>query len=237
MIETSPLTVNISSVSFPDGGFGKIVQKLQNTPYEKDRGFGFSSEILEPTIASGYLIMKNTTRVRDYNPETDEVQERDESRTDLIPFRIDKKNGFLEVFSNKSDTKKVKTRLADLSGWDLTIHSVEFNLPMVYRYLRNGDHNVSVTSLRISDFSVNQKARGSAHLKVFGDSEADTLISDYDNNITQICVEINTRTEDVTIGFYNTGTIRFYSNLREDEKMLREIKSILTDSGGIIYEW
>jgi len=236
MIESSPVTVNISSVSTPNDDFDKLVRGLQETPYEEERGFGFSPEMLEPTFASGYLIMKNTVRIQDYDPQSDTIQERDETRTELIPFRVNEEQGLLEVFSNKSDTKKVKTRLADLVDWDLTIHNIGFNLPVVYQYLRDGNHEISITSLRISNFSVDQMAKGSAHLNVFGDSEADTLVSDYGDDITHICAEVETKTDEVTIGFYNTGSIRFYNSLRDDEKMLREIESAIADSGGIIYE-
>lgn len=230
MIENSPFTVNISEIRASGGTYSQIADGIQETTYSDDRAYGFVPEQTEENAVSAYLVIKRTTTVTDFNADTQEIENRKESQRKLIPFRVDFKNEFLEVFANKDDTKTVVTRLADIAGWDIDINSLGLDISSFYRQIKGEKYSTEVSSLRLNDFSLNDNTRGTCHLKVFDEGEAVRLIDEYQDKISFMTVEFQINGKPVSVGFYGSGSIRFYSKTRDDEELLNFLKESLDES-------
>lgn len=230
MIEESPFTVNISDINASGRKYAEIEGSIRSTEYNEDRAFGFVPEESRKERVSAYLVIKRTTTVTDFNQDTQEIENRTESQRRLIPFRLDFANEFLEVFSNKDDTKIIITRLADIAGWDIGINRLTLDITSFYEQLNGDQYNTEVSSIRLNDFSLNQNSRGTCHLKVFDEGEAHRLLNEYRNQISFMSVEIQVQGNPISVGIYDSGSIRFYSKTEDDEVLLNLMKGHLDKS-------
>lgn len=232
MIKDSPFTANISEITASGGTYSEIEDSIQTTEYDEERAYGFVPEASGEGLVSAYLVIKRTTTITDFNQDTQEVENRKESQRRLIPFRVDFENEFLEVFSNKDDTKIVITRLADIAGWSIEINSLAIDITSFYDQIKGGQYTTEVSSVRLNDFSLNENTRGTCHLKVFEEGEALRLLNKYRNQVSFMTVEFQVQGSSVSVGFYDSGSIRFYSKTENDEALLEFLKEQLYESIG-----
>ena len=230
MIKNSPFTANISDIAASGGTYSEIKDSIETTEYDEERAYGFVPEESEEGLLSAHLVIKRTTTITDFNQDTQEIENRKESQRRLIPFRVDFENEFLEVFSNKDDTQTVITRLADIAGWDIEINSLALDITSIYNQIKNGQYNTEISSVRLNDFSLNENTRGTCHLKVFDESEALRLLDEYRDQITFMTVKFQVQENPVSVGLYDSGSIRFYSKTKDDEKLLEFLKKQLHES-------
>jgi len=230
MIESSPFTANLSEIDLTREDYENLIEGIQNTPYTEERSFGFVPEATEKEYLSANLVFRTATTIPDINESTQEIEPIEQKRTDLIPFRLDFERGLLEVFSNKEDTRKLTTRLSGLADWGMTIEPLSLELAPLYQELSENSFALSITGLRIQDFSINEHTNGSYHLKVFEESEGERLLEKYNTDISYITVEFDVGRNDITIGLYQSGSIRFYSKSDEDEELLEHIKNMIVKS-------
>lgn len=230
MIKESPFTVNISDIAASKGTYSEIEDSIQTTEYNEERAYGFVPEESGEGLVSAYLVVKRTTTITDFNQDTQEIENRKESQRRLIPFRVDFENEFLEVFSNKDDTKTVITRLADIAGWNIEINSLALDITSFYDQIKGSQHTTEVSSVRLNDFSLNKNTRGTCHLKVFDEGEALRLLGEYRNQVSFMTVEFQVHGNSVSVGFYDSGSIRFYSKTEDDEALLESLKQQLHKS-------
>lgn len=232
MIENSPFTVNISNITASGGTYSRIKDSIRTTEYNERRAYGFLPEESREGLVSAYLVIKHTTTITDFNQDTQEIENRKESQRRLIPFRVDLKNEFLEVFSNKDDTKTVITRLADIAGWNIEINSLALDITSFYDQIKGGQYTTEVSSVRLTDFSLNENTRGTCHLKVFDEEEAIRLLNEYRNQISFMTLEFQVKGNPISVGFYDSGSIRFYSKTEDEEALLAFLKEQLYESMG-----
>jgi hypothetical protein len=157
------------------------------------------------------------------------VENQEVDRTDLIPFRIDFEHQFLEVFSNQEDTSKVVTRLSQLANWSVAISDINLDLSELHRSLIGSNFDIDTSSLRISNFSLSEQTNGSCHLKVFDESEVQRLMEKYNTDVTYLGIKFDIPGEEISVGFYRGGTIRFYNKTEEDNELMSSIKQLFTD--------
>jgi hypothetical protein len=143
------------------------------------------------------------------------------------------KHNFLEVFSNQSDTGEVKTRLGEAMGWNISITESPLNLAKLYDALNETDYEMNITSLQIKNFAIDDNTTGSYRMNVFEESEGIEYLSEYQNNVSYLCVEFSDEIESATVGFYRSGSIRIYSNIETDAHLLEKIKVALNSSEGV----
>ncbi|MBP1986764.1 hypothetical protein [Halolamina salifodinae] len=210
--------------------YENLINGIQDTPYTEDRSFGFVPETTEQDSLSGNLVFRTATTIPDINESTQEIEPVEQKRTDLIPFEIDYERGILVVYANKEDTRKLTTRLSSLADWGLTIEPLSLNLTPLYQNLSSGTYSTSITGLRIQDFSINEHTNGSYHLKVFEEQEGERLLEEYETNVSYITVEFEVREEPVTVGFYDSGSVRFYSKTAEDDELFEHIKNMIVET-------
>jgi len=233
MIESSPLTVNFAKTELGDNTFEDLVDSIEQLEYSRDRSYGFVIESLKPEQISAHLIITTPVKIQDYNEESREIINKQVDKTELIPFQIDLKRNFLEVFSNQSDTSEVKTRLGEAMGWKISITESPLNLAKLYDALKETDYETNITSLQIKNFSVDDNTTGSYRMNVFEESEGIEYLSEYQNNVSYLCVELSDEIETATVGFYRSGSIRIYSNIETDAHLLEKIKVALNSSEGV----
>lgn len=236
MIVSTPFTDNMSVIQNSGEISDKLIQGIESTSYTEEDGVGFSIDSVKQDSISAYLILKETRIIQDYNPSEGQVEEQNESRRVLIPFRVDWEYNMLEVFSDKDDTKKLITRLGNIVDWDLSISRVNLNLSDFYRQLQNSNYDTTTKSLRISDFSVSESTRGNVHLNVFDEDDASSLISEHYGDVSYLCLEFKMESEEVTVGFYNSASIQIYNNTTTETTLLQTIKNMIIESGGVVHE-
>jgi hypothetical protein len=189
---------------------------------------------LDPERVSAHLVITTPVKIQDYDEERQEIVDKQVDKTELIPFRIDVEHNFLEVFSNQSDTGEVKTRLGEAIGWDISITEAPINLAKLYDALSVSDYETEITSIQISNFSVDNNTTGSYRMKVFEESEGIKYVSEYQNNVSYLAVKFKNEVETATVGFYRSGSIRIYSNIENDSHLLDNIKMALNSSDEVM---
>lgn len=232
MIKSSPFTANLSAIELSQEDYERLIDGIENTPYTDERSFGFIPESVEPDHLSANLVFRTATTIQDINKSTQEIESIEQKRTDLIPFCIDYDRGLLGVFSNKEDTKKLVTRLSSIANWGISITPLSLNLTPIYEEISSEGYNAEITGLRISDFSINEYTKGSYHLNVFEEHEGQRLLRAYDGDISYITVEFEMNHGTVSVGFYNSGSVRIYSNSAEDDELFGHIKDVIVKVGG-----
>jgi hypothetical protein len=236
MIATTPFTDNVSIIKNAPEISNDILEGIESTPYREEDGVGFSIEFTDKHSVSAYLIRKETRIIQDYNPSEGQIEEQNESRRVLIPFRIDWQHNMLEVFSDKGDTKKVVTRLGNVVDWELTISRINLDLSEFYSQLQESKYETTTTSIRLSDFSVSEGTRGNVHLNVFEEDDVDNLVNEHEGDVSYLCSKFELGPEQVTVGFYNSASIQVYNNTNQEKRLIEDIKDIIIESGGIVHE-
>lgn len=231
MIASSPFTVNIASISDTDGLYDLVVAGLENNPYNQNDGFGFSTETLEPNYISAYLILSNPITVSRYDNEVGDVVNTEVNEEKLVPFRLDFEENLLEIYSSQSDTSHVITRVSELINWSTSITETGLQMSGLYSTLQESNLDIEITSMHISDFKYNS-IRGNYHLKSFDASDAESLLEEYNKNISYLCITAKKRNEEATFGFYRSGSIRLYSKTESDEEFWKEMKDAISHNMG-----
>jgi hypothetical protein len=226
MIKSSPLTVNFARINATREDYQNIVDQISSLEFTEERSYGFTIENTDQDIISAHLILTSPTKVTDYNPERNKVTERTIQKKKIIPFRINLESGFLEVFSNKKDLSELKTRLGDISSWDISIEDVEFDLDAIRSSLQDEEMK-SVDSLRISDFSINEHTKGNVYLNIYDEKEAKRLISENKGNVSYMGIKLEIGQEEITLGVYSSGSLRIFNNTQKDGKILQVFEDIL----------
>lgn len=227
MIESSPFTNNIVAIDVSQDQYTEIADGIRDSEYTRNKSYGFVPEAIDSDFLSAHLVLTTPVVVQSFNEQTREVEDQEVDRTELIPFRIDFEHQFLEVFSNQNDTSKVVTRLSQLTNWSVTISDINLNLSELHCALMATDFDIDTTSLRISNFSLNEHTNGSCHLKVFEENEVQRLMDEYNTDVTYLGTQFDIRDEEISIGFYRGGTIRFYSKTKEDDELMTSIKQLM----------
>lgn len=230
MIETSPFTDNLMKIRGEESAYDRIAKDISDVDFSDERGYGFVIEQAEADYISSKLVIKSATTIEDYNDETGEIDKIEQPRRLVIPFRIDFERGFVEVFSNKQDTKKVITRLGS-TGADVTIDPLDLNLPsMVSELTQITDFDVK--SMKIDEFSINEYTTGNYHLNILDQKEADRLLDEYESNTSYVGLEFPDENGTVTVGIFDSGSVRIFSDTDNEDQILTNLKDAINFSGG-----
>jgi hypothetical protein len=230
MIASSPLTVNLVRADVSEEEYESLISGLKDMEYTRDRSYGFSLESVEERLLSGHLVITTPTNIQEFDEESQTVVKKQIDRTELIPFRIDLANDFLEVFSNQDDVSKIKTRLGEASNWDIGLTEYPLDLSALYEGLIVQDNELSIKSMKINNFSPSSDVTGSYHLKMFEGNKAKELLSEYGNNVSYLGAEFDNGTERITVGFFRSGSIRLYTNSEKDDQLLTTIKTAINET-------
>ena len=227
MIVSSPLTDNISKVDLSSDTYQLIREGIEQKRFNEDEKFGFVPESVGTEQTSAFLVIRTPTKIREFNPQTEDVEERTTEQTDLIPFRVDFHSQLLEVFSNKEDVQKVELRLGQVADWDISISDPTLDLPRIYEKLQSTVDDIRFKSLKIKDYAISENARGTYHPQIFDQQEATRLIDKHQDGLTYFAAEFGLGQEEVTVGFYQTGSVQIYNKTDQTGELLEIIKAAI----------
>lgn len=234
MITESPLTDNLLRLKGSESDFDELVSSISSTKYGENGKYGFVIKESEANRIEAHLIVKSPTSFRDYNEEKNIVERVEQDRRVLIPFRLDFQRQFLEVFSDKQNTKKVVSRLGASTNRGISIDSMDLDLPKVYSMLSSSSMKFNIKSLRIRDFSINEYTSGNYYLTVYEQSEGKRLINDYASKISYIGLEFTEKETEKTVGLYDSGSVRLFSNIEYEDDVLDDVKRAVNHSTGVM---
>lgn len=227
MIESSPFTDNIVHINLTKDLYIRIKRRMREETYNREQTYGFVLDSFETKSVSAYLVITTPTKVQSFDPSSKKVEEQVIDRTKLVPFRVDQKFQFLEVFSNKKDTQKVITHLDKIVRQDFIVEEYFIPLDELYKFLTSQKWKIKIKSVRINNFSLNKHTNGNCYLKVFEESEAKRLLDKYTDDVTYLGLDFVINENHIAVGFYRRGSIRIYSKTEEDEALLQNFKEIL----------
>ena len=231
MIVSSPLTNNISTVELSSDTYQLIQEGVEQKRFKENEKFGFVPESVGTEQTSAFLVIRTPTKIREFNPQTENVEERTTDQTDLIPFRVDFHSQLLEVFSNKEDVQKVELRLGQVANWDFSISDSSLDLPRVYEKLQSTVDDIRFKSLKIKDYAISENARGTYHPQIFDQREAARLVDKHQDGLTYFAAEFRLGQDEVTVGFYRTGSVQIYNNTKNTGELLEVIKTSVMNGG------
>jgi hypothetical protein len=225
MITDSPLVDSLSRVDFADTSYDDVALALQNADYTEGDAAGFATDTFQNDAISATLVHASARTVEAYDADTGDVAQREVEETDLVPFRLDFANDLLEVFGGRTDARRVQQRLADLDGVSVSFQPLEIAIGDLHDALQDSSLDVTVTSLRVRNFSPVDHTTGDAFLRVEEGADATALLADYGEDAYFLGTELGVSGDTVTVGFYDSGTIQVYSKTDETEALLDTLKN------------
>lgn len=225
MITDSPLVDSLSRVDFENTSYDDVALALQNAEYAEGDAAGFATDTFQNDTISVNLVLASATTVEAYDADTGDVAQREIEQTELVPFRIDFANGLLEVFGSRTDARRVQQHLADLDGVSVSFQPLDVAIGDLHDALRSSSLDLTVTSLRVRNFSPVEHTTGDAFLRVEEGADAAALLADYGEDAYFLGTELGVGGEAVTVGFYDSGTIQVYSEADQTESLLSELKN------------
>ncbi|WP_434521859.1 hypothetical protein [Halorubrum sp. AS12] len=221
----SPATINISKIGTED--WNSVPTDLEQQSFSQSSSFGFRSVDKENEIISAELITSTNTRITRYDPEREDIVEETITSTEEISFRINQNSELLEVYSNKDDNGEVINRLGQTID-RVTISDLNIYLEDIVEQLKSHEVDFEISALRINNISPEPNTNGNCYLNTHTDSVAEKLISEYEDDVTYLCIEISLDSEEATIGFYRSGSVRIFSNVNEDEKLFSIVRAAIS---------
>lgn len=225
MIADSPLVASLSRVDFGDTSYDDVALALQNADYAAGDAAGFATDTFQNDAISANLVLAAATTVEAYDASTGDVAEREVEQTELLPFRLDFANDLLEVFGSRADARTVQDHLADLDGVSVSFDPLEIDVDDLHDSLRGSSLDVTVTSLRVRNFSPVEHTSGDAFLRIEEDADVAGLLADYGDDVYFLGTELGVGGETVTVGFYDSGAIQVYSKTDQTENLLGTLKN------------
>jgi len=227
MNETAPLTDNITKISV-DSKRDEFVEQLRDCSFDADRTYGFMIEKEGSESLSATLTSTSPTRIQTFDEEQGRLVTEDVIQTETTDFRVDFEREFLEVFANKEQNGEVINRLGQTTP-GLTVYDRSFNLAKLHNLLHESNLSISVNAVRINNFSLTENTNGNCYLNTYDDQTAKDIIHEYESDITHLSAVFTIDGEDVTVGFYRSGSVRIYSKTDKQGKLLEATKDLLTE--------
>jgi hypothetical protein len=223
MIGSPPFADNLSRIHLNELEDDELISQLQNQQYQRGDAYGFTVEEQEETLVSAYLLLTRPEVRQVFNEETQTVENREIQTVEKIPFRIDFKYGLLEIFADQDSVSNVTNKIGQLTNWETSIENAKFRPIDVLEDIQS-EYKTELTSVKISNYSVSESVVGDLSADV-GDQEAGLdLIDQYTENISYIGVRVETRSGEVTLGIYSSGSVLVYNELDNIVEVLDTIK-------------
>lgn len=224
MITDSPLVDSLSRVDFENTTYDDVALALQNADYAEGDAAGFATDTFQNDAISANLVLDAATTVEAYDASTGDVAQREVEQTELVPFRLDFANDLLEVFGSRADARRVQQHLTDLDGVSASFQPLEIDVGGLHDALRATSLDVTVTSVRVRNFSPVAHTSGDAFLRVEEDADVAGLLADYGDDVYFLGTELGVGGETVTVGFYDSGAVQVYSKTDQTESLLATLK-------------
>jgi hypothetical protein len=226
VITESPFNANLAIIEPGKDNYQTALEGINGLQFTEDRSYGFNISESKDLAISGHFVEKTPVKTETFDETTQHVVDKEIEQTLLIPFQLDFNIGLLCIFSDQSDTNKLVSRISEAS--DFSFHITETQLPIdrVYTNLQEREWVVDVSSIRIQNFEAEKGISGTYTIKDAGDVRIRELIESHSSDITILRANIKTPSQQATFGFFQSGTVRLYSSLEEENPLWRDIKEI-----------
>lgn len=228
MIQSSPFTANFSLLSLNESP-KSVLDDIASHPYNSDNGFGFKIVRDGGSTVSGYLVEKSVVNQRTFDEEIDEVKNIEITRKDPIPFYLNATDEFLEVYSNQGDTRKVTTRIGEVTDWAVSVRDIPLELSELYDYFRARKSVREVSSLRITNFEAEDSISGTYTIKQADSNTIEEMIDGSKGQISVLRLGLILEGNHVKVGFYRSGSVQLYTSVEEDEDVWSAVRQAITE--------
>lgn len=223
-----PITIGLKRLWDMDRSqFEEIVSRLGERQYTIEEGYGFVTKEKSINYASFYFIVDYPTYIYDFNDKTMAVQKIKTMRKKAIPFAIDFNYHTIEVSSDKKNLKLIINEISKISEYKLNVEDVIFKASEVIKKLETCEASFQINTLRIRDFSINEYTIGSFFVKVLEQHEGLRLIEEYNESITYVGLSVEINGECLSIGIFDSGTIKAYGQYSDVSNVIAWIKYCL----------
>jgi len=227
----SPTSINFKRIKKNEPtSLDSIFKKISNTKYNEKDGFGFVVKSEDPNHIQGYLIIDCPSFTTSFDPENVSIVKTKIIKKIAIEFLIDLEYNLLEVYSDKSSTNRVISELGKLSKFSFVVEDIQFKAIDVINKIKRSNYPYTIKNLRIRDFSINEYTRGSFFVNILAKPEGERLIKEYNHLITYVGLNYSVENEDISIGLYDSGSLRLFSNLDISEEIILKFKEIFFKS-------
>lgn len=233
MIATPPFSVRISDIRLTNMEFSEFVELLDKSSFERGDAYGFSLEESEPSLISAHLLLTSPQITQVFDEETQSVEEEQIDTVEMIPFRIDTRFGTLEIFSGKDSVSTVTNKLGQLTNWNITIENSTLD-PRTILDSISDDYRTEIQSMKISNYAISDSAVGSCRVKVSEPGAGVDLVNQYEDDLTYLGLKVKTRSDEATLGLYESGSIRVYNEMDGLSRLIDSIKQAMVEEPPLV---
>lgn len=223
MIGSPPFADNLSRIHTNELEDSELINQLQEEQYHKGDAYGFTVENIENNLVSAYLLLTRPEVRQVFNEDTQSVEKQEIQTIEKIPFRIDFKYGFLEIFADQDSISNVTNKIGQLTNWETSIENATFDPREVLEEVEK-EYETELTSVKISNYSVSEAVVGDFSADVNDQEVGRNLIEKYTGDVSYVGARVVTRSGTVTIGIYDSGSILVYNEIDNIIEVLDTIK-------------
>lgn len=223
MIGSPPFADNLSRFHLNELKYSGLVDQLREEQYHRGDAYGFTVEKVEDTLVSAYLLLTRPEVRQVFDEDTQSVEEQEIQTIEKIPFRIDFKYGLLEIFADQDSISDVTNKIGQLTNWETSIENATFNPRDVLESVQR-EYQTELTSVKISNYSVSDSVVGDLSAEVTDQEVGRDLIEENTGNVSHVGVRVETRSGEVTIGIYDSGSVLVYNKVDNIIEVLDIIK-------------
>ncbi|MGM0372725.1 MAG: hypothetical protein ACQEQJ_09535 [Halobacteriota archaeon] len=234
MLDSGPFTVNLATIGIDDSQFKAVTDTLGKAAFGADGATGFEIEGVQSDRVTARLLRSRPVEIQSYDTDTGELVDEEVQTVESIPFRLDFDRQRLEVFSNGRDTRAVASAIQQRIDLGQPPVQLGLDLAGVYDAATETDWDVSVSSLQVRNLAIDEQATGSYRMAIPEGSQADSYIADYAGDISYLGTTFERAGSAVSVGFYESGSIRFFSASDANEELWETIGTEIQAHGATV---
>jgi len=204
-----------------------IIPKIIKNEYSSSKGEGFSINEIGENVLYGKYIYQYPSFINKFDENKLEIEKEKIIYKSIVNFSIDISYKLITVFSNKSGAHRLLTELGKIFDFEISIDDVNFSLPNLLLKFKEYNKNFNVNSIRIKNYKFNSQLTGTIWVKILEQQILEDLLSSYSGEIIYVGVSVTIDNRDISLGFFENGSLRIYNKVDDLYDIIDEIKIIL----------
>ncbi|MCZ7393147.1 MAG: hypothetical protein ABOK23_08725 [Candidatus Methanoperedens sp.] len=204
-----------------------IIKKIKENEYSKSKGEGFAIKEIGENIIYANYIFQYPSFINKFDDESLDIKKEKIINKAVISFSIDFSHNLIVVFSNSSNARRLLTELGKITDFEMPIEDVNFSPLNLLPKFKKSNNILNITSLRIRNFKFNQKLSGTFWVRILEQQTAKELIDNYSGEIIYMGASTKFDGRNVSMGFYENGSLMIFDKLNNLYDIIDEIKNIL----------
>lgn len=164
-----------------------IFQRLTESIYSDEIGFGFKKTSIDSDIIAATLIKRTYTSILGFNPDSDTFEKTDIPIFDEISFFIDLKNNLLYTYGAYSNVNKVKSALRNTFDCHLVYDNLKIFPAKVVEKLIDGTA-YEIEEVVITHFSYQNGVTGKYIAKITNQYNGKELLNKHYESISKLSI-------------------------------------------------